>query len=61
MPGSVAVEMIAASGVGYLVLQAGNNLQTGLVFCGIISIGVMGLTFDLALRGIRRLADPSPR
>jgi ABC-type nitrate/sulfonate/bicarbonate transport system permease component len=58
----VAVEMIAAtSGVGYLILQAGNYLQTGLVFCGIISIGFMGLIFDLALRGIRRLADPSPR
>jgi ABC-type nitrate/sulfonate/bicarbonate transport system permease component len=58
----VAVEMIAAtSGVGYLILQAGNYLQTGLVFCGIICIGIMGLTFDLALRGIRRLADPSPR
>jgi ABC-type nitrate/sulfonate/bicarbonate transport system permease component len=58
----VAAELIAAtSGVGYLIEQAGNSLQTSLVFCGIISIGVMGLLLDSCLRLILRWADPSRR
>jgi ABC-type nitrate/sulfonate/bicarbonate transport system permease component len=58
----VAAELIAAtSGVGYLIEQAGNSLQTSLVFCGIISIGVMGLLLDSSLRLILRWADPSRR
>jgi ABC-type nitrate/sulfonate/bicarbonate transport system permease component len=58
----VAAELIAAtSGVGYLIEQAGNSLQTSLVFCGIISIGVMGLVLDSCLRVILRWADPSRR
>jgi ABC-type nitrate/sulfonate/bicarbonate transport system permease component len=56
----VAVEMIAAtSGVGYLILQAGNYLQTSLVFSGIIAIGLMGLFLDTCLRLIGRWADPT--
>lgn len=56
----VAVEMIAAtSGVGYLILQAGNYLVTSLVMSGIIAIGVVSLVFDAFLRGLLRLADPS--
>ena len=56
----VAVEMIAAtSGVGYLILQAGNYLQTSLVFSGIIAIGLMGLFLDACLRLIGRWADPT--
>jgi ABC-type nitrate/sulfonate/bicarbonate transport system permease component len=58
----VAAELIAAtSGVGYLIEQAGNSLQTSLVFCGIISIGFMGLLLDSCLRLILRWADPSRR
>ena len=35
----VAAEMLAAtSGVGYLIMQAGNYLNTGIVFSGIITI-----------------------
>jgi NitT/TauT family transport system permease protein/taurine transport system permease protein len=56
----VAVEMIAAtSGVGYLILNAGNYLLTGLVLSGIIAIGLISLVFDTLLRGLLRLADPS--
>jgi ABC-type nitrate/sulfonate/bicarbonate transport system permease component len=56
----VAVEMIAAtSGVGFLILQAGNYLLTSLVMSGIIAIGIVGLFFDTCLRGLLRLADPS--
>lgn len=56
----VAAEMIAGtSGIGYLILQAGNYLQTSLVMAGIISIGIVGVLFDAALRLLLRLADPS--
>lgn len=56
----VAVEMIAAtSGIGYLILQAGNYELTSLVMSGIIAIGIVGLLFDALLRGFLRLADPS--
>jgi ABC-type nitrate/sulfonate/bicarbonate transport system permease component len=56
----VAVEMIAAtSGIGFLILQAGNYLITSLVMSGIIAIGIVGLVFDAILRGLLRLADPS--
>jgi len=47
------------SGVGYLILQAGNYLRTSLVFCGIISIGIMGLLLDACLRLLLRWADPA--
>jgi NitT/TauT family transport system permease protein/taurine transport system permease protein len=56
----VAVEMIAAtSGVGFLILQAGNYFITSLVLSGIIAIGIVSLVFDSFLRGLLRLADPS--
>jgi ABC-type nitrate/sulfonate/bicarbonate transport system permease component len=56
----VAVEMIAAtSGIGYLILNAGNYSLVGLVMSGIIAIGLIGLLFDTALRGLLRLSDPS--
>ena len=58
----VAAEMIAAtSGVGYLIMQAGNFLNTAVVFSGIITIAVAGLVLDTALRSLVRLADPSRR
>ena len=56
----VAVEMIAAtSGIGFLILQAGQYLITSLVMSGIIAIGIVSLIFDGFLRGLLRLADPS--
>lgn len=58
----VAAEMIAAnSGLGYVILQAGNYLQTPLVFAGIAMIGLVGLTLDSFLRGTLRWVDPSRR
>lgn len=58
----VAAEMIAAnSGLGYVILQAGNYLQTPLVFAGIATIGVLGLALDLCLRTTLRWVDPSRR
>ncbi len=58
----VAVEMIAAnSGLGYVILQAGNYLQMPLVFAGIAMIGFVGLTLDTMLRGLLVWIDPSRR
>ncbi len=58
----VAVELIAAtSGLGYVIMQAGDYLNTGLVFSGIFLIAVLGLVLDACLRGLLLLADPSRR
>jgi ABC-type nitrate/sulfonate/bicarbonate transport system permease component len=58
----VAAELIAAtSGLGYLIMQAGDYLNTALVFSGIITIAILGLALDMCLRGLLLLADPSRR
>jgi ABC-type nitrate/sulfonate/bicarbonate transport system permease component len=51
----------ATNGVGYLIMQAGDYLNVALVFSGIITIAIMGLTLDACLRGLLYLADPSKR
>jgi ABC-type nitrate/sulfonate/bicarbonate transport system permease component len=56
----VAAEMVAAtSGVGYVIMLAGNYLNTAVVFSGILMIGLAGLALDGLLRALLRLADPS--
>jgi NitT/TauT family transport system permease protein/taurine transport system permease protein len=58
----VAVELLAAtSGLGFMIMQAGDYLDTALVFAGIITIAVAGLILDGCLRGLLILADPSRR
>jgi ABC-type nitrate/sulfonate/bicarbonate transport system permease component len=58
----VAVELIAAtSGLGYLINNAGVNLQTSLVLSGILAISVLGIVFDSLLRLLHRFADPASR
>ena len=58
----VAAELIAATtGLGYLIMQAGDYLNTALVFSGIIMIAILGLVLDACLRGLLLLADPSRR
>ena len=58
----VAAELIAATtGLGYLIMQAGDYLNTALVFSGIITIAILGLVLDACLRGLLLLADPSRR
>lgn len=55
----VAAEFIAAdAGLGYLVQYAGNQLQVGIIFVGIIAIGLLGYAMELVIRGIERLAVP---
>jgi hypothetical protein len=46
---------------GYLIMQAGDYLNTALVFSGIIAIAILGLALDACLRGLLLLADPSRR
>ena len=58
----VAVELLAAtSGLGFMIMQAGDYLDTALVFAGIITIAVAGLLLDAVLRSLLLLADPSRR
>jgi ABC-type proline/glycine betaine transport system permease subunit len=60
--GIVAVEMIVAtSGLGYMITQAGDYLDLSLAFAGLITIAVVSLTLDAGLRGLLLLADPSRR
>ncbi|HEX4658202.1 MAG TPA: ABC transporter permease [Streptosporangiaceae bacterium] len=58
----VAVEMIAAtSGLGFMIMQAGDYLDTALAFAGILTIAITALIIDAGLRGLLLLADPSRR
>lgn len=58
----VAAEMLAAtSGIGFLISQAGNYLDTALVFSGIILIALTELLLDTGLRALATRADPSRR
>ena len=55
----VAAELIAATtGLGYRIMQAGDYLNTALVFSGIIAIAILGLALDACLRALLLLADP---
>jgi ABC-type nitrate/sulfonate/bicarbonate transport system permease component len=57
---SIVAEMIVAvSGLGYVILQAGVYLRTDLIFAGIVTIAVLGLILDSILRVIQRRLDPS--
>jgi ABC-type nitrate/sulfonate/bicarbonate transport system permease component len=58
----VAVELIAAtSGLGYLINNAGVNLQTPLVLSGIVTISILGILLDTLLRLFHRSVDPTKR
>ena len=56
----VAVELIAStSGLGYLINNAGVNLQTPLVLSGIVTISILGIALDALLRLVHRRLDPT--
>jgi NitT/TauT family transport system permease protein/taurine transport system permease protein len=56
----VAAEMIAATrGIGYVILEAGNYLDTAMVFAAILMIGLVGLLMDRGLRLVLRSLDPT--
>lgn len=55
----VAAEIIAASaGLGWLVQEAGNEVQVGIIFIGITAIGLIGYTMELIIRLIEQVAVP---
>jgi hypothetical protein len=53
--------MPAWSSTACAVMQAGDYLNTALVFSGIIMIAIIALVLDACLRGLLLLADPSRR
>jgi len=56
----VAAEMIVATnGLGYVILQASEYLNTSLIFAGILCIAILGIGFDLVFRAVLRLLDPT--
>ena len=55
----VAAELIAASvGLGWVVEQAANQLQTGIVIAGIIVIGILGYLMEVGIRLLERVVIP---
>lgn len=55
----VAAEMVAATrGLGFMVLNAAQYLQSDVVIMGIIVIGVFAFGFDLLMRYLERLLVP---
>lgn len=55
----VAAEMVAATrGLGFMVLNAAQYLQSDTVIMGIIVIGLFAFAFDLLMRYVERLLVP---
>ena len=55
----VAAEMIAASaGLGWLIQNAGQELQTAIIFIGIIAIGILGYLMELTIRAVEKVLVP---
>jgi taurine transport system permease protein len=55
----VAAEIVAAnSGLGYMILQASQFLQTSTIFVGIITIGLLAFALDRSLRVVERRLAP---
>jgi len=55
----VAAELIAADrGLGWLIEQAGTQLQTPMVIVGILIIGLVGYLMDLGIRLLERVVVP---
>ncbi len=55
----VAAEMVAAtSGIGWMVLDAGNWFRNDVIFVGIIIMGITGLIIDFGLKFIEKKLVP---
>jgi len=51
----IGAELIVASaGIGYMMVQAQSNLSPAIVMAGMLAVGVVGLTLDVALRRAER-------
>jgi sulfonate transport system permease protein len=51
-----AEEINATSGLGYLIINAQNLLQTNVIFVGLVVYSLLGLTTDILIRLIERFA-----
>jgi sulfonate transport system permease protein len=52
----VAEQVNANSGIGYLVMNARDFLETDVIFVGLIIYAILGLTTDQMVRAIERRA-----
>ena len=51
----IGAELIVGStGLGYMIVQGGSNLQPAIVISGMITIGIVGATIDFAMRAVQR-------
>ena len=58
-PVMVAAEMIAANrGLGFMVLNAAQYLQSDTVIMGIVVIGFFAFAFDMLMRYLERVLVP---
>jgi len=48
--------IVVSSGVGYLMVQGQASMQTRIVMAGMVAIGLIGYTIDVALRAAERTA-----
>jgi NitT/TauT family transport system permease protein len=57
--GAVVAEFVAGSGasggLAWLILEAGNRLQTDVLFAGLITLGVLGVGLSVAFDALERL------
>jgi taurine transport system permease protein len=55
----VAAEMVAAnSGLGFMVINAGDYLRTDIVMLGILLLGIIGYSFDFFILTMQRIMVP---
>ena len=58
----VAAEYVAAtSGLGFVIIQAGQFLRTDLIFAGVLIIAILGISLDAVLRLLKSRIDPAGR
>ena len=57
--GAIVGEFVAAeSGIGRLLLSANGNMDTELLFAGMVALMVIGVVLFLAMEGLERLMLP---
>jgi NitT/TauT family transport system permease protein len=45
--------IVGATGLGYMIVQAGSNLQPAIVVSGMITIGIVGAVIDYVMRAVQ--------
>ncbi len=57
--GAIVAEFIAGSeGLGYLTILANNNLETAMMFCALIALGIFGFVFYHIVDFIQKILMP---